>query len=89
MMTINMTLVWGVILEVMGRFYANSTGILESWRLLSLDSKNETVFIDRFNKARCRPLAFGLEGYRKIPRLSVLDFVSCIGIDIINGIEVN
>jgi len=68
MMTINMTLVWGVILEVSGRFYANSTGVLESWRLLPLDSKKEVIFIGRF-KARCRPLAFGLEGYRKINRL--------------------
>jgi len=77
MMTIDMTLFWGVTLEVSGRFYVNSTRALESWRLLRLDSAEEIVFMEKFKK-RCKPLAHGLEGYRKITRLSILEFIGCI-----------
>jgi len=77
MMTIDMTLFWGVTLEVSGRFYVNSTRVLESWKFLSLDSAREIAFMAKFKKS-CKPLAFGFAGYRKITRLSILEFIGCI-----------
>jgi len=77
LMSIDMTLFWGFCLELGGRFYVCSVKVLESWRLLPLGRKQDMIFMMRFKK-RCKPLTVGLEGYRKITRLSILEFIGSI-----------
>jgi len=73
-MSFDMTVFWCATLEVCGRFHRNSSELLKSWKLLESRSREEAKFMRKFKK-RSRPLTVGLEGIRKIKRLSILKFI--------------
>lgn len=67
-------IIWAWILEICGRYNAESKKTLDSWKFLEHRGKEEKKLMSKVRKS-CRPFSFGEKGIFVIKRMTVLKFL--------------